>query len=307
MPDGLTTGVTIATHNRCGELHRTLSALATLDPQPDEVLVCADGCTDGTAEMVRREFPHVRLFENPTARGSIATRDFLIRQATADVLLGLDDDSHPVEADFVTRLRAAFAHRPRAAVITFPQLSDEYPESLTRTDWGLPLMVHSYPNSGAALRRTVYLSLAGYPGFFFHAYEETDYALQCYAAGHEVWYEPDMTVRHYYTSTGRSEQRTHRRHARNEQWSVWMRCPWPYLPLVAGWRALSQFRYACKRGFGWVVREPVWWWQAVRGLPKCVRNRRPVSWSSFLGWMRLARQPKAELPGASNPAVPTCP
>ena len=164
-------------------------------------------------------------------------------------------------------------------------------------------MVHSFPNSGAALRREVYLSLAGYPGFFFHAYEETDYALQCYAAGYEVWYETDLTVRHYYTSTGRSELRTHHRHARNEQWSVWMRCPWPYLPLVAGWRALSQFRYACKRGLGWAVREPLWWYQAVRGLRTCLRNRNPVSWSSFRRSMRLARHPIVDRGPPSRPKV----
>ena len=51
----------------------------------------------------------VRLFENSVARGSIATRDYLIRQAAADVLIGLDDDSNPIETDFVTRLQAALA------------------------------------------------------------------------------------------------------------------------------------------------------------------------------------------------------
>ncbi len=303
MTDRPTIGVTIATHNRCAELRRTLTALAALDPQPVEILVCADGGTDGTAETVRREFPGVRLFENPTAQGSIATRDFLIRQATADVLVGLDDDSNPIEPDFVTRLQTAFARRPRAAVITFPQRSDEYPESLTQADWGPALMVHSFPNSGAALRRDVYLALAGYPGFFFHAYEEPDYALQCYAAGYEVWYEPGLTVRHYYTGTGRSERRTHHRHARNEQWSVWMRCPLPYLPLVAAWRAFSQFRYSCTRGLGWAVREPVWWVQAARGLRTCLRHRNPVSWASFRQWMRLARRPVADrAPDLSEPA-----
>lgn len=304
MQDRLTVGVTIATHNRRRELHQALEVLAALDPEPDEILVCADGCTDDTAVMVRNNFPHVRLFENATAQGSIASRDRLIRQATADVLVGLDDDSNPIETDFVARLRSAFARRPKAAVITFPQRSDEFPESLTQEEWGPPRMVHSYPNSGAALRRQVYLALPGYPTFFFHAYEETDYALQCYAAEYEVWYEPGMTVRHYYTSTGRSERRTHQRHARNEQWSAWMRCPLPYLPLVAGWRALSQFRYACKRGCGWAVREPVWWWRAVVGARQARQHRRPVPWATYKRWLRLARRPVADSDQGDDTKVP---
>ena len=37
-----------------------------------------------------------------------------------------------------------------------------------------------------------------------------------------------------------------------------MRCPLPYLLAVLGYRVASQFRYACKRGMRWVIREPQW-------------------------------------------------
>ena len=83
--------------------------------------------------------------------------------------------------------------------------------------------------------------------------------------GMRVWFEPSIVIRHHWTSTGRSEQRIHARHARNEQWSAWMRCPLPWLPLVAASRAFSQFRYACSRGWPWVWREPLWWFSALRG------------------------------------------
>ena len=43
--------------------------------------------------------------------------------------------------------------------------------------------VAAYANCGAAMRRDVYLQLAGFPTFFGHMYEEPDYALQCYASG----------------------------------------------------------------------------------------------------------------------------
>lgn len=46
----LRVAICIATHNRRDELIRTLGVLAGLDPAPDEVLVAADGCTDGTDE-----------------------------------------------------------------------------------------------------------------------------------------------------------------------------------------------------------------------------------------------------------------
>ena len=35
-----------------------------------------------------------------------------------------------------------------------------------------------------------------------------------------------------------------------------MRCPFPFAIGIAGWRVFSQFRYACKRGCCWAIREP---------------------------------------------------
>ena len=64
--------VMITTRNRCDDLGRTCARLLTLRPAPDEVLVCADGCTDGTVELVRREFSSFRLVENNPALGSVA-------------------------------------------------------------------------------------------------------------------------------------------------------------------------------------------------------------------------------------------
>jgi GT2 family glycosyltransferase len=286
-----TCAVTITTRNRREELRRTCRVLSGLNPIPEEVLICSDGSTDGTAEMVRKEFPSFRLFENFPARGSVASRDFLIRQTRCDVVVSFDDDSHPIETNFFATLKACLVAHPEAAVISFGQRSDEYPDSLTQRDWGPGKYVASFANSGAALRRQVYLRLDGYPPFFFHMYEEPDYALQCYGAGYAVWFEPNLTVRHYYTSTGRRRQDSHVRHARNEQWSVWMRCPMPYLPLVAIFRAIRQMMFAFKRGFSWVLKEPLWWLETPLGRAECARRRKPIAWRAYLNWMKLARNP----------------
>ena len=65
----LTCAIIIATHNRLPELRRTLGVIAELAPAPDEVLVCADGCDDGTAEFVREQFPTAKLIEHARRRG----------------------------------------------------------------------------------------------------------------------------------------------------------------------------------------------------------------------------------------------
>jgi GT2 family glycosyltransferase len=283
----MTVSVMIATKNRAGDLHRTCRVLGQLNPPPLEVLITADGCTDETVEVARCEVPDARLFINEVSKGSVASRDWMMRKARGDLVFALDDDSYPEEADCIARIVSFFEQNSRLAVLHFPQRSDEYRETLEKSELGSQRFTHSFANSGAVLRRSTYLHLPGFEPRFFHMYEEPDYALQCVAAGYEVLFSPVVTVRHHYSGQVRSEMRNHHRHARNEFWSVLLRCPFPYAPGVALYRALSQFRYACQRGFSWAIREPAWWWQAVAGVPYCLAKRHPVSWTSYKRWLRL--------------------
>lgn len=278
--------IMITTNNRLEELQRTLQMLGKLDPAPDEVLITADGCTDGTAELVSA-MPNVKFIVNQPATGSVASRDRMIREAQGDLVLALDDDSYPEEADSIGRIIPFFKHEPKLAVLHFPQRTDEYPYTLARTNFVPEGATRSFANSGAVLRRSTYLQLPGFEPRFYHMYEEPDYALQCVAAGYHVLFSPTITIRHHYVSRARDEIRIHHRHARNEFWSTLMRCPLPFAPGMIAWRVFSQFRYACKRGWSWVVREPLWWFQALAGIPLCLRRRRPVSWAGYRRWLAL--------------------
>jgi len=285
--------ICITTRNRRDELARTLRALTHLEPAPDEILVAVDGSNDGTLELLREAYPQVQALIHEQARGSIPSRNELAAACRSDIFLSLDDDSYPLEKDFISRLRLLFAARPRLAVATFPQRSDEFPASLTAADLGPSQFVGSYVNSGGAIRRSVFEDLGGYPAFFFHAYEEPDFALRCLAAGWQVWCESSLTIRHHFTGTQRDEIRTHHRHARNELWSVLLRCPAPQLAGVALFRIARQFGYAWTRGFDWAIREPAWWLAALRGLSPCLRERQPLPWEKYRAWMELVRTPLA--------------
>lgn len=293
--------IMITTKNRAADLRRTLQGLRQLNPAPLEILITADGCTDETVKMLKAEERGqkaevrgqgseggtIRLIVNGVGMGSVASRDRMMREARGDLVLALDDDSYPEQPDCLQRLAALFENRPALAIATFPQRTDEYPETLTQTDFGSEHAVRSFPNSGAVLRRSAYLELPGFEPKFFHMYEEPDYALQCVGAGHEVIYSPVITVRHHYSGAARSELRNHHRHSRNEFWGVLLRCPFPQCIGLAGYRVLSQFGYACKRGLNWVVQEPVWWWQALTGIPYCLRKRQPIPWIRYRVWLKL--------------------
>jgi GT2 family glycosyltransferase len=283
--------VCIATRNRRDDLARTLHELMRLDPGPSEMIVLADGCTDGTAEFVAQKFPAVRLFAHTEAHGSIPSRNKMATACRSEIMLSLDDDSYPVEADFIARVVVFFAENPALAILSFPQRTDEFPETLTKTDFGPSRFVGTYSNSGAAIRRAVFSALGGYPDYFGHAYEEPDFALRCAAAGWHVREETSLTIRHHYTSAERNELHVHHRHARNELWSVLLRCPAPYALAVALFRVLRQAGYARRRGLSWLIGEPLWWRDCLRGMRRPLAERRPIPWRKYRAWMELVRHP----------------
>jgi len=283
----MTVSIMITTRNRIKELKRTLKIITILNPPPHEIIVTVDGCTDGTTNFVESEFPNAKLIVNKTSLGSVASRDRMMRLARGDLVLALDDDSYPEQVDCIRRFIPLFEQRPKLAVLHFPQRTDEHPETLGQIDFGSEHLTRSFGIGGAVLRRSVYLQLPGFQSQFFHAYEEPDYALQCLAAGSDVLFSPVITIRHHYSAHARNEIRTHHHHARNEFWSTLMRCPFPFVLGILSWRVFSQFRFACKRGWSWMLREPLWWWQAASGIPHCLGKRRPVSWGAYKRWLAL--------------------
>lgn len=289
----MTVSVMITTKNRAADLRRTLAVLQQLNPAPLEILITADGCTDDTLEILKAKklkSENLKVIVNETGRGSVASRDRMMREARGDLVLALDDDSYPEQSDCLDRLGGSFKDNAALAVLGLPQRTDEYPETLTQADFGSARPIRSFTSSGAVLRRSTYLQLPGFAPEFFHMYEEPDYTLQCVAAGYEVVFAPGLgvTIRHHYSGAARSELRNHQRHCRNEFWSILRRCPLPQLVPVAAYRAATQFRFACTYGgWTWMIREPLWWWQALKGIPDCLKKRQPVAWAGYKKWLSL--------------------
>lgn len=87
--------VIIPTHNRNTTLQRTLTALAAqaFPHQDMEVLVVADGCTDGTTEKLRHfRKPFALQVIEQAELGAAAARNRGAEHATGRLLLFLDDD-----------------------------------------------------------------------------------------------------------------------------------------------------------------------------------------------------------------------
>jgi hypothetical protein len=242
--------------------------------------------------MLQADFPRFTRLQNVVSRGSVYSRDRMLRLAKSDIVVSLDDDSFPVAADFLKKLGLVFEQHPEAAVVAFPELRNSGGFAAPdRTTASPGRYVCAYANCAAAMRREFYFATPGFCEFFKHMYEEPDYALQCYAAGAAVWFDPGLAVAHRESTRERHLLRRHQLNARNELWSVWLRCPWPWLPLVSAYRMLRQLCGAWSSGPGWTMREPLWWFAAIKGISNCCNKRQAIPWAVYYRWMRLARCP----------------
>jgi GT2 family glycosyltransferase len=178
--------VLVTTRDRRDELRRTLAS-AFGQRAVSEVLVVDDGSTDGTAEMVEREFPGVRLIRSGEARGYIAQRNRGVRLATAPVVVIVDDDAVFSTPATVEQTLADFDH-PCVGAVAIPHLDVGVRGGARprRAAAGDALVTSEFVGTAVALRRDAFLEVGGFRESFFHQGEERDFCLRLLATGRVV-------------------------------------------------------------------------------------------------------------------------
>jgi N-acetylglucosaminyl-diphospho-decaprenol L-rhamnosyltransferase len=193
----------------------------------NEIVVVDHGSTDGTLELVRARFPHVRIVEQAN-RGYGAGMNAGMRVASGRYFLILNSDAW-AEGDAVARLAAFADAHPRAAVVG-PRLRN--PDgSLQRSVRGFPTLwrlateyfflrklaprsralnafyAGDFAHDRAAevdwvmgscllVRREAAEQVGCFDESFFMFNEETDWQYRFRAAGWQVWFCPDAELTH---------------------------------------------------------------------------------------------------------------
>jgi len=221
----LTASISILNYQRRDALRRALEAARDQRHAVLDVIAVDNASTDGSAEMVRDEFPDVRLVQLPDNVGA-AARNAGVAAAKGDVVFTLDNDVLFTTPDDVSRGLAAFERHPRAAVVDFTILDAS--GQLSRRDWCHPRdpdrwadheFATDYVLEGAsACRRQAFVDSGGYWPPFFIGHEGWDLALRLLGAGHELVYTPDVRVRHMVDPTVRPSSRIYYTFTRNAVW-----------------------------------------------------------------------------------------
>jgi GT2 family glycosyltransferase len=289
--------VVIVTRNRRDDL-RTALRSATSQRGDPEVIVMDDGSTDGTAQMVARDFPQARLARSDEARGYIVRRNGAAAIASGDVIVSLDDDAHFSSDDTVAMTLAEFSD-PRIGAVAMP---------LVHTSRGLEVLqrppapdgvwlTNAYIGTAHAVRRDVFLELGGYREELEHFFEEPDFCIRLMQRGYVVRLGRAAPILHR-ESPQRSKARGVRYFCRNHVLFTWHYVPFPQC--VPRFAALAVYAM----WFGLRLREPL---AAVQGLAAAVREiaarpatRAPVSARDYRRWRALRRRPALLEPAGAH-------
>jgi hypothetical protein len=221
----VTASISILNYQRRDALRRALEAARDQRHPVLEIIAVDNASTDGSAGMVRDEFPDVRLVQLPENIGA-AARNAGVAAAKGDVVFTLDNDVLFGTPDDVSRALVVFERHPRAAVVNF-MIADATGQ-LSHRDWCHPRdprrwaeheFATDYVLEGAsACRRQAFLASGGYWPPLFIGHEGWDLAFRLIGAGHDLVYTPAVRVRHMVDPTVRPSSRIYYTYTRNAVW-----------------------------------------------------------------------------------------
>jgi glycosyltransferase involved in cell wall biosynthesis len=279
--------VVITTKNRRQDLLKAIASALDQTVRP-QVLVIDDASTDGTAEVVAREFPAVQLARSETSRGYIAQRNRAARLAESPILFSLDDDAVFSTPTVMERTLQEFDH-PRVGAVAIPFVDvNRGPAVFQKAPQSSGIFTtYSFIGTAHALRRDLFLELSGYREILFHQGEEEDYCIRMLNAG---WITRcgNADPIHHFESPRRSWTRMDFYGARNKVLYAWHNVPFPAFAYHLAGTTAKTLVY---------TRQPSRLWTRLRGVAAgyaiCAlnqANRRPVTISTYRLSQELKRR-----------------
>jgi len=223
--------VVITTKNRPDDLRRAIASALEQDC-PVEVIVVDDASTDDTREVVRAEFPTVRLITHQESTGYIRSRNEGVAAASAPIVVLIDDDSELAARSTIRDTVLDFDHPAVGAVaIPFVNVTRSQRVHKAAPDKESIWVTTSFIGCAHAVRRDLFLELGGYRESFVHYGEEGDFCRRLMRAGYVTRLGRAEPVLHHLSAEGRVTDRESYYGARAAMLLAWHTLPLPVVPL----------------------------------------------------------------------------
>lgn len=216
-PAGIT--AVISTHDRCGELRTTLTALTELGLSRLRIMVVDNASSDDTRTMLRHEFPGVLLIPH-SDNEPIVGYNLAFDEVNTPYVFVMDDDSAP---------RPGVLEAMADCLDGYPVIGATAGNILgpdSESEWGEAGQVEcssSWDNligCGFMVRKTVLNQVDGYNPQFGLYYNDLELALRILAFGHRIVFQSSWVVEHRRLSGPSMTERKIARMVRNFSFAV---------------------------------------------------------------------------------------
>lgn len=219
--------IAIVTWNSAGEIAECLAPLQAL-PENWEVWVADNASSDSTVEIIRTQFPKVKLIANTENLGFAEGCNQIAAQTESEFILFLNPDSIASKSDLEKSLNE-IVEKPQVGILGV-KLSDEN-GALQKSCYKFPTLFNSFTEklgfyrvlSGAQredyllgdffghhssrevdwlygafmlARRAAFESAGGIPEDYFLFAEDLDFCFRIKAAGYRVWFFAGAEIVH---------------------------------------------------------------------------------------------------------------
>jgi len=294
----------VSTWNKKDDLRENLRSLQAQTRPFAEIIVVDNASKDGTAEMVAREFPAVRLIVMPHDRyGACETFNIGFAAARSELIAILDDDI-VMQPAWLEKATDRLAREPATTAILSTQVVEPgTPQSyLDAPAFNRERYMSTFRGCASLARASALRQAGGYDERLFIYGNERDLTCRLLNLGYRVLQYPGTGVFHKTPFGIKMGKRSLYYHARNA-WLTMLK----YAPLkdLARMPFLVFFRVILRGeakeaeggvtdatgtiGIGRSLRETpgAWWvvaraaWSVLLNVPYCVKHRHPVRAPDF--------------------------
>jgi GT2 family glycosyltransferase len=192
--------ILIVSKNRQTDLFKTLRIIDLLiDKSQVEVLVFLDGCKDDS-EGLQKELTWVRWFVSSKSIGASAARHQLYPNANSEILIGLDDDAHPLTDNFIIQIQNLFKVYHNVGILAFEEIKGIFPSDVEALKQSQKeereFLTSEFIGCGFAIRKSVYMQTNGFPVWIDIYGEEACVSMEVMSKGYDILFSNQIKINH---------------------------------------------------------------------------------------------------------------
>ena len=243
--------------NRKEEILKTLKSLKNQTYKDFEVIVIDQGSDDGSIQIIRKDFPEVKLTCLDRNVGVPGGRNIGASKAKGEICVFVDNDAHLIN-NALEDINERFKDDEKLGIMGFKVVNAKtgkldlsswpYQKSKIK-DSEKEFDTYTFCGGGHAIKREIFQKVGYYWDELFFSWEEMSLSLRVLDAGYKIIYNPNVILYHRISEENRTSNALHEcMRLKNSLWVSWRYMPRGYAILETVFRVPAYLIKGMRKG-----------------------------------------------------------